>query len=62
MHGVSKLSVVESGDVDHNDFLLVTHLVPLRNQSVIIHWKANSIASVREFQVQRLLKVFKSHS
>lgn len=36
-------------------FLWITYLVPVRNESVIIHWKVKSIYGVRGFQVKSFL-------
>lgn len=55
---ISAMSIVEPTGSDQNAFLKITHLFPLHNNSVIVHWNVESNQGVRGFQVK--LKYFPS--
>ena len=48
---LSSMSIIETSDFDRESLLSVTYLAPLRNESVIIHWKVKCIYGIRGFRV-----------
>lgn len=54
---ISSTSLLETTNYEQIKFLSITHLVPLQNQAVIVHWCIKSTYGIREFKV--LLEFFR---
>lgn len=49
---VSSRTIIEPNDENQNDFVHITHLVPLRDNGVVVHWKVQSLQEVQGFKVR----------
>lgn len=58
---VSSMSILETTTDNQNDFLEITRVVPLRNNSVIVHWSVKSFKGLRGYKVKFLSFSFVSN-
>lgn len=56
----SSRTIIELNDNDQDAFVLITRLVPLRDNGVVVHWKVQSAQDVRGFKVRSQSPQFSS--